>query len=175
MVEGKHADALSSSPAAPHGLPHVLQPWTLHAAHQHLSAAKRLPSMPDTWDRLRALHCLCLLCAPGAPLLHRRGSKEDFPSQALRGFLMLERTKDARGSAGGPGRDAQGVKSLACSHRALVVQPRSERLSMPSSCAAVLEGLDVVYKVEKVGSPSGTPAKKVVITNAGELPAGDTA
>ena len=46
---------------------------------------------------------------------------------------------------------------------------------MTCARAAVLEGLEVVYKVEKVGSPSGTPAKKVVITNSGELPATDTA
>lgn len=41
--------------------------------------------------------------------------------------------------------------------------------------AAVLEGMDVVYKVEKVGSQSGTPSKKVVITDSGELPATDSA
>ena len=35
----------------------------------------------------------------------------------------------------------------------------------------VLEGLDVVYKVEAVGSSSGTPSKKVTITDSGELPA----
>lgn len=34
----------------------------------------------------------------------------------------------------------------------------------------VVEGLDVVYKVEAVGSSSGTPSKKVVITDSGELP-----
>uniref|UniRef100_A0A7S0X624 Peptidyl-prolyl cis-trans isomerase n=1 Tax=Mantoniella antarctica TaxID=81844 RepID=A0A7S0X624_9CHLO len=33
----------------------------------------------------------------------------------------------------------------------------------------VIEGLDVVYKVEAVGSSSGTPAKKVVITDSGEI------
>ena len=34
----------------------------------------------------------------------------------------------------------------------------------------VIEGLDVVYKVEAVGSASGSPSKKVVITDSGELP-----
>ena len=34
----------------------------------------------------------------------------------------------------------------------------------------VLEGLDVVYKIEAVGSQSGTPSKKVVIADSGELP-----
>ena len=40
---------------------------------------------------------------------------------------------------------------------------------------AVVEGMDVVYKVEAVGSPSGTPSKTIVITNSGELPAVDKA
>lgn len=34
----------------------------------------------------------------------------------------------------------------------------------------VLEGLDVVYKVEAEGSQSGTPKSKVVIADSGELP-----
>ncbi|ACO65131.1 predicted protein [Micromonas commoda] len=33
----------------------------------------------------------------------------------------------------------------------------------------VLEGMDVVYKVEAVGSQSGKPSKEVVITDSGEL------
>jgi peptidylprolyl isomerase len=33
----------------------------------------------------------------------------------------------------------------------------------------VLEGYDVVEKIEKLGSPSGRPAKKVVVQNSGEL------
>ena len=33
----------------------------------------------------------------------------------------------------------------------------------------VLEGMDVVYKVEAVGSGNGTPAKQVVISESGEL------
>ena len=33
----------------------------------------------------------------------------------------------------------------------------------------VLEGMEVVKKVEAVGSPSGTPAKRVVIVDSGEL------
>ena len=33
----------------------------------------------------------------------------------------------------------------------------------------VVEGMDVVQKVEAVGSPRGTPAKKVVIADSGEL------
>ncbi len=34
----------------------------------------------------------------------------------------------------------------------------------------VIEGMDVVKKIEKVGSGSGTPSKKVVIEDCGELP-----
>lgn len=34
----------------------------------------------------------------------------------------------------------------------------------------VLDGMDVVYKVEAVGSGSGKPSKKVVIVKSGELP-----
>lgn len=35
---------------------------------------------------------------------------------------------------------------------------------------AVLEGMDVVKKIESVGSPSGKPSSVVTITDAGELP-----
>lgn len=35
---------------------------------------------------------------------------------------------------------------------------------------AVLEGMDVVTKVEAIGSSSGTPSKKVTIADSGELP-----
>lgn len=35
----------------------------------------------------------------------------------------------------------------------------------------VLEGMDVVYKIEAVGSPSGQPTKQILITKSGELPA----
>lgn len=34
----------------------------------------------------------------------------------------------------------------------------------------MIEGMDVVYKVEAVGSQSGQPSKKVVIVKSGELP-----
>jgi peptidylprolyl isomerase len=34
----------------------------------------------------------------------------------------------------------------------------------------VLEGMDVVKAIEAQGTPSGSPAKKVTITNSGELP-----
>lgn len=34
----------------------------------------------------------------------------------------------------------------------------------------VIEGMDVVKKVEAVGSQSGTPSKEVIIVDAGELP-----
>jgi len=34
----------------------------------------------------------------------------------------------------------------------------------------VLEGMDVVKEIEAQGTPSGTPAKKVTITDSGELP-----
>ncbi len=33
----------------------------------------------------------------------------------------------------------------------------------------VLEGMDVVMKVEAVGSGSGTPSKKVVVVDSGEI------
>ena len=33
----------------------------------------------------------------------------------------------------------------------------------------VVDGMDVVYKVEAVGSGNGTPAKQVVISESGEL------
>lgn len=33
----------------------------------------------------------------------------------------------------------------------------------------VMEGMDVVTKIEAVGSGSGTPSKKVVIVDSGEL------
>jgi len=36
----------------------------------------------------------------------------------------------------------------------------------------VLEGMDVVYKIEGAGSPSGSPTKKVVIVKSGELDVG---
>jgi hypothetical protein len=38
-------------------------------------------------------------------------------------------------------------------------------------CVRVLEGMDVVSKIEAVGSQSGTPSKKVVIVDSGELDA----
>lgn len=34
----------------------------------------------------------------------------------------------------------------------------------------VLSGMDVVYKIEAEGQQSGTPKRKVVITDSGELP-----
>lgn len=40
----------------------------------------------------------------------------------------------------------------------------------PPPIPAVLDGMDVVYKVEAVGSGSGKPSKKVVIVKSGELP-----
>jgi hypothetical protein len=33
----------------------------------------------------------------------------------------------------------------------------------------VIEGMDIVYKVEGVGSQSGKPSKKVTIADAGEI------
>lgn len=33
----------------------------------------------------------------------------------------------------------------------------------------VLEGMDVVYKIESLGSQSGKPQKKIVIADSGEL------
>lgn len=48
---------------------------------------------------------------------------------------------------------------------------------MPSAAARhpflfyeVLEGMDIVTKVEAIGSSSGTPSKKVTIADSGELP-----
>ena len=38
-----------------------------------------------------------------------------------------------------------------------------------SSCCAVIEGMDLVYKIEGQGSPSGTPKKTVTIRKSGEL------
>lgn len=38
------------------------------------------------------------------------------------------------------------------------------------TCPTVLEGLDLVMKVEAVGTQSGKPTKKVVIAKSGELP-----
>jgi peptidylprolyl isomerase len=38
----------------------------------------------------------------------------------------------------------------------------------------VIEGLDVVLKVEAVGSQSGQPLKKVVIKKSGEIPMDST-
>jgi peptidylprolyl isomerase len=35
----------------------------------------------------------------------------------------------------------------------------------------VLEGMDVVYKIESMGSNSGQTSAKVVIADSGELPA----
>jgi len=34
----------------------------------------------------------------------------------------------------------------------------------------VLEGMDVVYLVESVGTESGTPTKEVIIVDSGEVP-----
>lgn len=34
----------------------------------------------------------------------------------------------------------------------------------------VLEGMDVVKEIEKLGSPSGAVSKKVTISDAGEIP-----
>lgn len=36
----------------------------------------------------------------------------------------------------------------------------------------IVEGMDIVYKIEGVGSPSGAPQKKVVISKSGELAGG---
>lgn len=36
--------------------------------------------------------------------------------------------------------------------------------------SAVIEGMDVVYKMEAIGSSSGKPSKKVSIADSGELP-----
>ncbi len=39
----------------------------------------------------------------------------------------------------------------------------------PAPGAQVIEGMDVVYKIEANGSQSGKPAKKVTIADSGEL------
>jgi len=36
----------------------------------------------------------------------------------------------------------------------------------------IVEGMDIVYKIEGAGSPSGAPQKKVVISKSGELAGG---
>ena len=50
---------------------------------------------------------------------------------------------------------------------------KSEKLRVaelePSVSVAVIEGMDIVYKVEKVGSQSGKTTKKVMIADAGEI------
>jgi tetrahydromethanopterin S-methyltransferase subunit C len=35
---------------------------------------------------------------------------------------------------------------------------------------AVLEGMDLVMKIESYGTSSGAPSKKIVIVDSGELP-----
>eukprot|EP00854_Cymbomonas_tetramitiformis_P022671 gene22671-27369_t len=42
-------------------------------------------------------------------------------------------------------------------------------MSWPRLCA-VIEGMDIMYKVEAVGSSSGKTSKKVTIKDSGELP-----
>ena len=39
------------------------------------------------------------------------------------------------------------------------------------SLAAVIEGMDLVMKIESYGSGSGATSKKVVIADSGEIPA----
>lgn len=41
--------------------------------------------------------------------------------------------------------------------------------SSPASHSTVIEGMDVVYKIEALGSQSGQPSKKVTIAKSGEV------
>lgn len=45
-----------------------------------------------------------------------------------------------------------------------------ESLRAAAAAAAVLRGMDVVYKVEKTGSTTGQPSATVKISDSGELP-----
>ena len=119
----------------------------------------------------------CKPWALRAPRPHLSAAKAP-PSKARRGdkagALVCQRLSRPPTPTGCTRGTAQ-ENVFTCDRRELVAQPGVQRVSRTFACAAVLEGLDVVYKVEKVGSPSGAPAKKVVITNSGELPATDTA
>jgi len=55
-----------------------------------------------------------------------------------------------------------------CSGRYVVLTTRSFSDSL--TMLKVLEGMDVVKKVEAMGSGSGTPSKTVKIADCGELP-----
>jgi hypothetical protein len=46
---------------------------------------------------------------------------------------------------------------------------RSPTSHLPTPKHTVLEGMDIVKKIEEVGSGSGTPSKTVVIVDSGEL------
>ncbi len=41
---------------------------------------------------------------------------------------------------------------------------------MIHACAQVLEGMDLVMKIEALGSGSGKPSARVTIADSGELP-----
>jgi hypothetical protein len=45
-------------------------------------------------------------------------------------------------------------------------------LSRPHPCCAVIDGMDIVKKIEGVGSGDGKPSKAVHIADSGELGAG---
>ena len=61
---------------------------------------------------------------------------------------------------------------LPCTHHKPLRTPPPPRVPPPPfsrSLPAVIEGMDVVYKVEGVGSSSGKTSAKVTIADSGEL------
>ena len=48
-------------------------------------------------------------------------------------------------------------------------RPRNQLLDRRCGLGTVIEGMDLVYKIEGQGSQSGTPKKTVTIRKSGEL------
>ena len=65
---------------------------------------------------------------------------------------------------------------LSCDRIALgkIIAHIAPGMSAAASCCAVLlavlTGMDVVKKIEALGSPSGKPSKVITITDSGQLP-----
>lgn len=57
---------------------------------------------------------------------------------------------------------------------ALTDSPWKRNSKLTTGDFAVIEGMDLVMKIEAAGSPSGAPKKKVVIKDSGELPKSTT-
>ena len=47
---------------------------------------------------------------------------------------------------------------------------RAELEIAKNGCVAVIEGMDLVMKIESYGTSSGATSKKIVIADSGELP-----